>query len=438
MRSLPLSMWLRHPLVAASATFLAQGDEHGELAHEVNSLTRAAKLVDRRSRRLGRWSRKACRAAGAAATHYAAAAAADDKVRVMGGSGHTTAARGWAITAREARPMLADTLRRIDEEVAAGITAHHQSRSRVVTVIAYLLLAVDAVALFTVFGLLLNIDWTNPAPAPLITAVAFSLFGAGVQAKLAMELGRRMWTWRLARQDGPIVGWSVVLLFTVSVFAALSILLRVRHEGELVGEAGVATVVGLALAGCAIAAPWIIVQQEAYDGTPLTRRAAALSRVVDRAARNHDRCLRRADRSIARALSLERRGSREYARVVTRIGRYYVPAHRTILLARDLVAHPTHDSRVAETARGRSGALPGAPRMGRAHIEPLAVAAVPGPPPAPDAPRSALPIRLPVDLGALTTPLAQARSAIEAAHGRPAVEPPESRLGKLSRVARGR
>ncbi|MBM7769930.1 hypothetical protein JOD54_000134 [Actinokineospora baliensis] len=364
-RHLPLSMWLRHPIVCANATFLSQGAEPGELAHEVRGLTKATKLVHRRSRRMGRWSAKACLAAAAAMASFRLAAAAADKTRVLGGAHHTTAAKGWAISARQARPLLSETLRRMDEEVAAGVATHHQSRSRVVSAIAYLMLAVDAVALFTVFSLLLNIDWTS-TPA-VTTAVAFSLFGAGIQAKLALELGRRLWTWRMARTGGSVIAWTALALLAVSACAAVSILLRVRYEGAEIDQAGLATALGLVLAGCALAAPWIIVQQEAYDGSPLTRRAGALTRVIRRACAESDRGLRRAERSLTRARALEARLRREHARVLARITRYYLPAHRTILLARDLVARPNDHG---------------------------------------------LPIRLPVDQTPLTTAVDQARAAV--------------------------
>ncbi|MCP2268660.1 hypothetical protein LV75_001147 [Actinokineospora diospyrosa] len=376
-RHLPLSMWLRHPIVSANATFLSQGAEHGELAHEVRGLTKATKLVHRRSRRMGRWSAKACTAAAAATASCRIAMAAENKTRILDGSHHTTAAKGWAITAGQARPLLAETLRRIDEEVSAGITAHHQSRSRLISAIAYLLLAVDAVALFTVFALLLNINWTSTPE--VTTVVAFSLFGAGIQAKLALELGRRLWTWRVARTGGAVITWTAVPLFAVSACAGLSILLRVRHEGAQIDQAGLATALGLVLAGCAVVAPWIIVQQEAFDGSPLTRRAGSLTRVIARAGKENDRNLRLADRSLTRARRWEARLRREHTRVLARVARYYLPAHRAILLGRELAMTQ------------------------------------PGP--------RAVPIRLPVDQSPLTTPLDQAHAALTTAEalrvGRP-------------------
>ncbi|SER47113.1 hypothetical protein [Actinokineospora terrae] len=375
-RHLPLSLWLRHPVVAANATFLARGTENGELAHEVRGLGRAGRLVHRRSRRLGRWSKRACSAAAASTAHRASALAAADTTRVLGFSYHTTAARGWAISATEARPLLAATLRTIDEEVSAGVTTHHQSRSRLITAIAYLLLAVDAVALFTVVALLLNLDWAAPQPAPMATAVAFSLFGAGVQAKLAVELGRRAWTRRVGGGEGVVITWTAVLLLVVSGCAAVSILLRLRHEGDLVDQTSVATAIGLVLAGCTLAAPWIIVQQETFDGSPLTRRAATLTRVITRADAEHHRHLRQAHRHLTRARRLTARVHHEHDRALARAARYYLPAHRTILLSRSL-AGPSPDHPLSPTAPG-----------------------------------TGLPIRLPVDRTPLTTPLDQARAAV--------------------------
>ncbi|GLZ42426.1 hypothetical protein Acsp05_60500 [Actinokineospora sp. NBRC 105648] len=401
---------MRRPITAATATFLARGADHGELALESRGLARAARLVHRRARRVGAWSGRASAAAIRATDLCTRALAADDRERVVGDARHATAATGWAISARAARPLLDETLRRIDHEVSAGVTTHHQSRGRAMTVVAYVLLVVDAVALFTVFGLLLNIDWTAPAAVPLVTAAAFALFGAGVQAKLAVELGRRVWAWRASaapRDDdvdefpprGAVVGLCAVALFGVSVLAALSILLRVRYEGVLAEQVGVATVIGLALAGCALAAPWIIVAHEAFDGSPLTRLAGALTRVVTAARAERERALARADRAIARARALDDRARRERARLRLRVGRCYLPAHRVILLARD-----------------------------------LARAAVPSQPPDTEPPSSALPIRLPVDEAALTVALAQSGTAIaEARAARTAVtstlSPPAERIG---------
>ncbi|RLK61185.1 hypothetical protein [Actinokineospora cianjurensis] len=271
-RHLPLPLWLRHPVVAANATFLARGTENGELAHEARGLGRAGRLVHRRSRRLGRWSKRACSAAAASTANRACARAAADTTRVLGFSYHTTAARGWAISATEARPLLVATLRTIDEEVSAGVTTHHQSRSRLITAIAYLLLAVDAVALFTVFALLLNLD-----------------------------------------------------------------------------------------------------------GSPLTRRAATLTRVITRADAEHHRHLRRAHRHLTRARRLTARIHHEHDRALARAARYYLPAHRTILLSRSLT-DPSPDH-----------------------------------PPGPTTPGTGLAIRLPVDRTPLTTPLEQARAAVAGA-----------------------
>ncbi|WP_018686402.1 hypothetical protein [Actinokineospora enzanensis] len=388
-RALPVSLWLRHPALAHHATFLARrgGEDHGELAHESHALAKANRLVHRRSRRIGRLCAGAHAAAVRATDLCTDALLAPDRLR--GGKGKVTATHGWAVTARDARPLLAETMDRIDEEVEAGITTHLQSRGRLMTAIAYLLLAVDAIALFMVFGLLLNIDWTAPTPVPLVTATAFALFGAGVQAKLAMELGKRLWAWRVSDsvEEFPprsaVITCSVLLLLVVSVFAALSIYLRVRHEGELVDEVGVATVIGLALAACALAAPWIIVQQEAFDGSALTRRATTLTRVLVDTAHTQTRSLRRADRALSRAHTLDARARRCHARLRSRIGRCYIPTHRAILLSRQLSAAP-----------------------------------VPSVTPNTDSPRSALPIRLSVDETAITVALSQSEQAIAQARSR--------------------
>jgi len=66
----------------------------------------------------------------------------------------------------------------------------------------------------------------------------------------------------------------------------------------------------MVLAGRAIAAPWILAQQEAFDGSPLTRRAGALSRVVQAGAAERVRALRRADPAIAKGCRLDARPAR--------------------------------------------------------------------------------------------------------------------------------
>lgn len=402
-RHLPLSMWLRHPVHSGAVAFLARRgpQDHAEIEHEAHGQAAASRVVGRRGRRIGRLCERSMTAAIRATRHLEIALIADDRPHVLGGkrsARHANAEKGWSATGRTARRDLVSTLRTIQRDQDAGVTVHQHSRSSMVTAFAYVLLAVDAVALFAVFSLLLNIDWAAPATAPLVTAAAFSVFGAGVQAKLAVELGKRIWSWRVASAHrvpdgldphdpaeefpprGFVVAVSATVLGLVSVFAALSILLRVRHEGELVGQVGVATVVGLVLAGCAIAAPWILVQQEAFDGSPLTRRAGALTRIVQAADGSRYRALRLGDRDIAKARRLDARARRHYGRVELRVGQCYARRHRAILLAREL------------------GSVD-----------------IPSPRPDSTPPRAALPIRVPVDLGYLTTALDQSDSAIEEA-----------------------
>jgi len=349
-RHLSTAEWLRHPWRSSTATSLARrggGGGPAEAAHGSLAESAANRVFGRRGRRVLRWSGKAQRAALAAELRCADVVAAEDRDRVVGGK-RATAWSGWSTTARAARGELAAARAAIRADRERGVAIHDHARGRAATVLAHLLLLVDAVALLVVFGLLLNLDWADPGVPELGTACAFALFGAGVQAKLAVVVGERIWVWRVASAHpdtehdpaeefpprGPVLVLLCLLLGLIGAGAAASIFLRIRYEGQLVDQVGVASVVGLVLAGCAVAAPWVLVLQHAFDGSPTTRLVAGLTAVVHRADVERARGLRRADRAIADARSIDARMRRERARIDLRVERHLLRAHRTVLLAR--------------------------------------------------------------------------------------------------------
>ncbi|OLR91349.1 hypothetical protein [Actinokineospora bangkokensis] len=383
----PLRWWVR-PRRAGAVEFLVRSGGAGGPAEQVR-FEGALRGLGWRGRRVCAWVGGTLRAVRAVELHCADALAAEARVRGRG---------EWTGTAAQAQGELRATRAAIEEERGRGIGLHDQVRGPWGTLVSYLLLLVDAVALLVVFGLLLNLDWADPAPAAAVTAVAFAVFGAVVQAELAVEVGRRVWRWRVDsaypdREHDPaadfppralVLGVLCLLLVLVSAAAAASVFLRLRYEGELVDQVGVASVVGAVLAGCAVAAPWVLVLRHAFDGSPLTRRARLLGGVVRRADREWARALRRADRAVGRARARDARAVRVRERVGLAARARLRRERRVVLLARACAGGPpleelsTPGCAVLDTALAQSAEAVLAARALRASLTGRAAPVVPG------------------------------------------------------------
>lgn len=396
---LPLSMWLRHPVRAGMACYLAEQydsdpGEQFELEHEAYGLAAANRLIHKRSGQIARIAGRGMRTATRAHLHCEVAVAALDRARPMPGR----VAAPITVTARQCQRKLAELAVVLDRGVfdgPAGRWALEPVRTRGSAALAMLLQLVAGAALFSAIAFLFaGVGSALGAPA---AAALVAVFVTAVQLRLATALGGWLW---VVRHDAPppggrpprllLIGPCAVLLALLSGLCAVAV--GVRVLGDL--PAGVLTAtVAAALACCVLAAPWILVLHGATDGSPLTRRASALSRVVGAARREQWQALRRADRDIASARRTHARMQRDLCHVRLLVGNCYLRPHRTILLARGLAG-------LAE--------LPGA------DIDPTA-------------PRSALPIRLPADLSFLTTTLTQLATAIDRAT--------EARLAATDKIA---
>jgi hypothetical protein len=395
---LPLSMWLRHPVRAGMARFLAgQYDsdpgEQFELEHEAYGLSAANRLIHKRTGQIARIAGRGMRTATRAHLHCEVAVAALDRARPMPGR-----VAPITVTARQCQRKLAELAVVLDRGVfdeGADRWALEPVRTRGSAALAILLQVVAGAALF--FAAAFLFTGARPDVGAPITAAVIAVFMTAVQLRLATALGAWLWA---VRHDAPTAGGRpprlmllvpcAGVLVVLSGLCATAVLLQVL--GDLPGGA-LTTTVALALACCVLTAPWILVLHGATDGSPLTRRASALSRVVGTARREQWQALRRADRDIASARRRHARMQRELCHVRLLVGNCYLRPHRTILLARGLAGLPE----------------------------------LPGPEIEPTAPRSALPIRLPADLSFLTTSLAQLDTAIDRAV--------EARLAATDRIA---
>ncbi|QUQ70804.1 hypothetical protein [Kutzneria sp. CA-103260] len=272
---LPLIFRLLHPARAARITI------ESEMAQEFRGLRAATRIT-------GRWHRRTARRV-------------DRGMRL-----------GYAVERQCRRAMEADSRpRRVGSQVLTAAQARRQHDRTPAVVppvgsrLAYLLLVAEAAVLLTVF------PWS---------AAALFVLGVGVQAGLALGLGRQLW---LLRQSGERAGWqSPVLVLLVSTLLVVSSLMAVSTT-PLLGA-------------MVLAAPWIVVQQEAFARSVAGRRAAELSRVVLAADRERRRLLRAVDRKIAALGRLTARLERASERLQYLIERSYLRPQQDILLARSL------------------------------------------------------------------------------------------------------
>jgi hypothetical protein len=272
---LPLIFRLLHPARAARITI------ESEMAHEFRGLRRATRIA-------GRWHRRTARQV-------------DHGMRL-----------GYAVERLSRRALETDSRpRRVGSQVLTAAQARRQHDRtpavgpQVGSRLALGLLAAEAGVLFAVF------PW--PSVAPLV-------LGVGVQAGLALGLGRQLWQ---LRQSTEQAGWQrPVLVLLASALLVISSLMAVSMT-PLLGAVVLAT-------------PWIVVQQEAFARSIAGRRAAELGQVVIAADRERRRLLRAVDRKITALGRLTVRLERASERLQYLVERSYLRPQQDILLARAL------------------------------------------------------------------------------------------------------
>lgn len=206
----------------------------------------------------------------------------------------------------------------------SGSELHTTTKSKGWLRVAHSLLVVDLLALFYVLTSWFNVSFVPLDPIGLTIAAAFSIFGAGVQALLAHQLGHQLWSRRNAvghlasTEPKPRLGVVVPLvaaLAAVSLGAAVTIAVRVLHEISLVdGSTSLGLPIALMLASCALISPWIITVQLHHDGSAETRRIKDLGRVITYGRAQAEKLLDAASDRISRA-------EKHHAAMITRRGR---------------------------------------------------------------------------------------------------------------------
>ena len=279
---LPLILRLRHPFRSAKITI------ESELAHELNGLRAATRITGRWHARTARRVDRGMRLGYAVERLCRRVVETEVRPRPVGSQ---------VLTAAQAR-------RQLDRTPAA--VRHVGSR------LAYLLLLAEAAVLPTVF------PW--PVVAPFVVVV-------GVQAGLAVGLGRQVW-W--LRQSAERARWQLPALILLA--SALF----------LVGALLAASMTPL-LGAVVLATPWIVVQQEAFARSVAGRRAADLGRVVLAADRERRRLLRAVDHKIADLGRLASRLERESERLQYLIERSSLKPQQDILLSRTLAGDERAD-----------------------------------------------------------------------------------------------
>lgn len=279
---LPLILRLLHPSRATRITI------ESELSHELRGLRAATRTAGRWHRRTARRVDRGMRLGYAVERQCRRAVETDSRPRRVGSQ---------VLTAAQARRQLDRT---------PAMVRHVGTR------IAYLLLAAEAAVLAAV--------------SPWPTAALF-LVGVGVQAGLALGLGRQLW---LLRQSADRFRWQPpVLVLLVSAVLLISGLMAVSTTGLL--------------GAVVLLAPWIVVQQEAFGRSAAGRRADDLSRAVLDADRERRRLLRTVDRKIALLGRLTTRLERDSERLHHLIDRCYLGPQADILLARTLTGDERAD-----------------------------------------------------------------------------------------------
>jgi hypothetical protein len=403
---IPLATRLLRPRYAREVTDLADAlrrsghaglppDARGavELGYEAGRHGRIDRGIARRAPRVHRAAEAGRRSVRRARAVLAELALADGALVVLDG-----------------RPMTVGQLRHRLTAVGAAVDADTTARrldrgSRWLRAVGIGLLLIDAIALVIIFAFLLNLDWHRPDPANLVTAVALALFGAAVQAVLALHLGRRLWAWRHTDPDddgatefpprsAPIL-LGGGLLGVVSTFAAGAIFLRVQREG-VVAEAGpLATALGLVLAASAIAAPWCLVSDEAYAPGPGQRMLRAGARILLKVERRRRRAESRVRADLVRAAHRLGRAEWLMAAALHRVGADQLAVHGSVLDARGR-AWPHEVYRAADLATAHH----------EAHL------AWPDRPGGRDAGRSTLPVMVPIDDRPLVLPVGRLRDEL--------------------------
>ena len=149
-------------------------------------------------------------------------------------------------------------------------------------------------------------DGTVPPLGVIMAAAALATLAIGTQTVAAVQLGRRLWTWRhlpeleaeVPSRDLVVVAGSFAVLVTGLLVGA-----AFYRMSQLTGSAGssVRQAIGLALAASAVVAPWTVVASVAYRRSPARSLLAIMSAALAEAERLQDRHRQRAARELRAA-----------------------------------------------------------------------------------------------------------------------------------------
>ncbi|MDB4872449.1 MAG: hypothetical protein JWL97_3453, partial [Gemmatimonadales bacterium] len=281
-----------------------EGLSHGEMLLLERATNRGKRRARRTLNKIDRIDQRIHKKRARADHHEKEAKEAKDTTYIAGGHlgrrkwkttsspPTSTAYGGDPITAQQAEKELPEIRHRIAEETKQGNTINLYARSRRAQALAYLLIFVDAVALFVTFAKIFNVDWVSPWTIPTLLSALFATVGAGVAVKLATTVGRHLWVWRQGGHHStatePVPRVAVLIIYSgvlvlLSVLIGLSIFTRITREAHLVAAGSLGTILGLTVGLAGAAAPWLLVYADTYNGSILTRRMANLTHIIHHA-----------------------------------------------------------------------------------------------------------------------------------------------------------
>lgn len=178
---------------------------------------------------------------------------------------------------------------------------------------------VNAVTFVVLLGHLLGLDPSRPDPGLLLTTVVLAVCSATAQAVLAVDVGRRLRPGPVRRRP-PEPTWPVVS--GAGLLAASGGLAFAASFGwaQQMGSGSAAVAAGLVLGASALAAPFVLVADEATGPGPEARLLGRAERILARRTRRRERLERRADCHLAGAERMLWRAWRALAVVADQLG----------------------------------------------------------------------------------------------------------------------